>query len=469
MKPANRKLLNILLWILVTPIVLVLSFLVLLVGSWLLIPDEPLDPLTARLVSYRTSVPVAENVYFAMWGFKASPALDPHQVGQQIVAAYAAHPRGEKGGEPFKADAYWGATPFKRPEKTTAACRPEAKSCLDELKAGETNLDARLAEYAPYVARYRALRGYPHFAEAMEMSIDYPILQWADILFVSDLIDAQVARDMAFEPRRVAALNELSAEIAFWKNLGLEADTLITKMIVVSVLTRKFRLGSELLSRYPVIATTHAETVAAMTRPLSPEWAHMERVMDGEFRFFASALSKLPDTEQNIFFDNNAAGGMWRSAVTPLNAYRVNATLNEHRRMTSRVGDFYSQSARAIVENEAAFRLEQDQFNPWSPDTIFYNPVGKIVVNIAAPAWGEYAYRLQDMIGLSRLVELQRRLALAQGTPEEIGKQVAADPALFDPYTEKPMQWSAASGELRFAARGLRLRNSTAVVVKVGQ
>ena len=78
-----------------------------------------------------------------------------------------------------------------------------------------------------------------------------------------------------------------------------------------------------------------------------------------------------------------------------------------------------------------------------------------------------YALRVADLIGLSRLVDTQRRIIAGNVPIENVGSALAnIGPGLMDPYTEKPMQWDAASKRISFVLYGKRWANSGFVTLE---
>jgi hypothetical protein len=451
-------------------VVAAISLVLLIIGCWLFWPDEALEPETQRLMNAKSTVPSPDNMYFALLGFGASPDLDQHDVGVKIDGAFAAWRKMNvqqkpKAPELFDVRTFYGKEPIKLPDKYAAPCRPESKECLAAIRSAQSTLEERIARYAHYLAQYRALRAYSKFEEPLNASAEMPFPKWNSVLFIGDLLSEQVVRDMGTPAFRATALQEFAADVAFWRTMAESADTLITKMIAVAVLLRKYRLASELLVAYPEIAAAHAATIAEITKPLPPEWAGVKRVMEGEFRFSRQALSNI---EHNVEFEEHA--GLFAKMVRPLalQSFRANATLNALQRQYGRISAFYSQSAMKIAAGNVEFERQLGDIDVWTPSLILYNPVGKIVLNIGGgmASWGKYALRLHDAVAYSRGLEIQRRMILLKAKAPEAIKDVLDDPALADPYLEKPMVWDGSKAELSFSARGDKLGPGT-VRVKV--
>ena len=138
-----------------------------------------------------------------------------------------------------------------------------------------------------------------------------------------------------------------------------------------------------------------------------------------------------------------------------LGGFRPNATINLQHDHLNAVGNFYSKSGYDIAIGSDAFQKAAPTLNELYPRTWLYNPVGKITALTATPEYGTYAYRLHDLAGYSRLVELQRQLALERVPPEKIAEFIAAaDINLRDPYTGKAMAYDLIAQTISFAPRG---------------
>ena len=85
-----------------------LGFIIIVGLCWWLIPDEELNLEAEKLMAIAPAPPAAKNAYFMIWGFEASPELDPHAVGQQIVAAHDRILASEKDLSKFKLEPFYG-------------------------------------------------------------------------------------------------------------------------------------------------------------------------------------------------------------------------------------------------------------------------------------------------------------------------------------------------------------------------
>ena len=88
-------------------------------------------------------------------------------------------------------------------------------------------------------------------------------------------------------------------------------------------------------------------------------------------------------------------------------------------------GVIFSKPGSEMTLNASAFEKSLNSYNGLDPRTWLYNPVGKVLASTTALQYSSYAYRLHDLVGYSRLVELQRQIALNHTPPEKIAEFVA--------------------------------------------
>jgi hypothetical protein len=430
-------------------------------ACWFLLPDETLNPDAQRIIEAKPAVPPEQNAYYALWGLKASPELDAFEVGKQIVAAQvviALQPDGYEA--EFNPDAYLGVKPLVSPKlrlNTQLFCKraSETPSCLAAFQEHRDLIEFELRDLDIYVKRYRSARSYPHFEDVMVPTANMPFLPWPAVNQMAELVDAKIAIDMAESAKQEAALNELLTEILFWQRVGGKTNMLTTRLASAKLVQKNYRLVSELLAAYPQIAVRHKDLLAKITHPLSSKATDLRLALDGEFRFVAVAMQNIKKTHD--------AGGRGSkddpiriaSRFISFSTFKLNATNNLHYEYRRALGDFYSKTAMEISASAAVFESSINTYNELDPRTWLYNPIGKILAGIAMPEYGIYAYRLHDLAGYSRLVELQRQLVLNHTPPEKIAEFIAArDINLRDPYTDKPMVYDPVAQTISFTPRG---------------
>jgi hypothetical protein len=427
--------------------------------SWVLLSDEALNPEAKLVLEAAPKIAPEQNAFYALWGFRASPALDAFEVGKQIISAQAAALRSGGYTATFAPETYWGGQPFQDNSLPLRYCKgiSEKQSCLTALSEQREVIETKLREQDLYVQRYRALRRYSRYEDAMAPTPNVPMLPWHTVMKVGELVDAKIVFDMTEPPKRAAALAELNAEIVLWKTISRGASTMLSRMMSTAQLGHKYRLASELLTEYPQIANEHRDIVAKITQPLTPADINMQRMFEGEFRYAALAI-------HNVRYDANvnskgvaelSVRSAWIAAPWEELTLKRNATINMQYSDVTASGNFYSQSAAEVVTRQNEFSEKLNHYKPFRPSLWLYNPVGKIVSSIASPQYERYAYRIHDLAGYSRLVELQRQVALSHTPLTKTGEMIAAaDINLLDPYTGKSMVFDATAQTISFTTKG---------------
>jgi hypothetical protein len=427
---------------------------------WWLIPDEELNKEADKFVSQAPAPPAANNAYFMLWGFTASPELDPHQVGRQIVAAHDRIVAAEKDLSKFKLELFYGERPYKNPKDTKRLCDVEKENCLRFYQGKQAEIRAQSDELKVYLVRYRQIREYQDFGMALsQATFQTPIIPWAPILRMSELVDGNIAGRMTSKDTQRAALQELAAEVSSWRRLLQGNDWLITQMVSVAALARKYRLASEIMSAYPEVVVAYPEIMEKITAPLQPANTNIVAGVAAEARLavgtFRGMQAKGGFLEDSVF--EGMPGPPLRAAFAA-GGFRQNATLNEAYAYFNRLLASLVKSPKQLQNELAAGNQGLTNHDPLKWSDVFYNPVGRITNRIAEPDYFQYAIRIHDLIGFSRLVDLERRVVASNVPTEGVASFLAgAGSALTDPYTEQPMQWDAANKRVWFAPEGKRL------------
>jgi hypothetical protein len=438
-------------------------------------PDEKLMPEVQALLDAKPDVVPEKNAFYAMWGLGASPEMDAHRVGVETVAAYTQQLAERTSVERtssddnqsmrFDSDRFLGKTPLNIKTSDTPWCNRENLVCLASYLEARELIAAQSSEKRIYLDRYRALRQYPSFAETMPANVAAPLPRYSVVTHLSGLVDAGIALSMAQKSSRAAALAELNAEVALWRRVNGESSQLISKMIALALLERKYRLTSDLMAKYPEIVSDHRAAVETLTQPLTLAETNMRRAFEGEFRMWAANfidIGKINPITQRMGIETMASGvdGPWPPPptvkgrlmdVAALTAYKPNATVNGYYQGLQGMNAFAEKPAHEILSAPPP-DTEYSKGDFTAPKFWLYNPTGKILTAIAMPMYNSYALRAHDLAGRTRLLELQRQIALNKIPTEKIGAFLdAREEALRDPYTLKPMAWDVSTKRISFA------------------
>ncbi len=432
-----------------------LGIAVVLALCWWLIPDQALDAEVEQFLAADRRPPSSDNGIFAIWGFTASPELDPYAVGHRIVAAHDQALSTDKNLDKFKLDSFFGERPLAFPTGSARICDFRKTPCLALYQSKQAEIEAQFETYKVYLARYRNIREYPVMSHVFTQTPTLtPLESLGCLIRVSDLVDGSIALLMKSKATQKAALDELAAEIILWRRLLQSNDGIITQMIATNTLGGKYRLASEILNNQPEIVSAHQTLVATITAPLAIAETNLTTSFGADTLFGLSTL-RSEAMKRILRRDGNTKSPFHSVAIA--GSFRENATQNEFYRSFVHLSQFLAKSPRIVLEQHKAYIAERAKINEFMPRDVFYNPLGRYLGAKRYEEYVEYAFRVNDVIGLSRLLDLQRRVIDAKLTPNELPAFLAAtDSGLMNLYTEQPMRWDAVTQSISFAGQSTR-------------
>lgn len=424
------------------------------IAGWWLQPDEALNPEAEKLMALRPAPPAARNAYFMFLALDAPAGLDAHVVGQEIAAEHARRVEALEAAPLMPFSLFMATNPSSfngnprlkvRGPYPMHFCDIAKQNCLAAFQGIRPQIEAHLALNDLMLDRYVSIRNYPEFHEPIT-SGDAGL-----VLSFSKFVDASIAWRVAAPATREAALIELAAEITSWRRILRECDSLLTLHLSSGHLYRKYRLASEIMAAYPVAVREYPAIFSEITSPLPVGEANLLRVLKGEFRLAAQAYR---------FEGKEDDPGM---LMILAKGYRPNATINLYFKLLSRRLQLYAKPPGEILEGHADLEAV---FDPVKAGTLFYNPVGKLEAYVWASEFSSYSFALHDLVGYSRLLDLQRRMAEGNIEPKDSGELIAdAGPELADPYTGRRMDLDATAGALSFPGHGRMIAKGGKVAV----
>lgn len=451
-------------------VLFILALAISIVLSWWLVPDEKLAPGAQALLAQPALPPAEKNAYFLIWGMRASPELDAHAVGRQIVAAHEKliAEKGDPAG--FKPDSFLGKTPVTL-KSTKEYCDFEHEACLYVYQKTAQQITADLKQYATYIERYRSMRSYPQFSDrVINLTISSPLPNFSPTMSLSTLVDGWIAIQAASPTTRKAALDELTTEIALWRRLLRDSDHLISQMVATAALHRKLRLASEIIYTYPDTVRQYPAQMTQITTPLPLNEVDPLRPLANEFRLNTYIYRDL-QRQFDLNTKQGSAGYQSFKRLLIAGTHRQNASINQ-------LYEFYSGYTRILTKDPKEILDEyqkwsrtrdKDRRNFWlNPSLYFYNPLGKILVAVGEPNYIKYPCRLYDLVAFSRLLELQRRMTEANIAPDRVAEAMKnVGQGLMNPYTSQPFDWDTNANTLSFAGQGERFLTNGRMLVRL--
>jgi hypothetical protein len=382
---------------------------------------------------------------------------DPHRRGIELVAEVNKLLSGKTIDDPEIVDPAKllgpNAVPFTASAATTI-CGRDAVRCLPHYQARLPDIRRWTDENAILLKRYRSLYAYPHFREIVQPHIQAPI--FIDPAQVVNLARAKAAAQ-AIQGDTNSALRSISEDIRFWRHALVETRTLIHKMIAVASVLRDARLASEIIAAHKPSRTALAQARDAV-QPLTNPERRFENVYRFEFTRNKWLFSNLEmDMHRGCGEMDAIDCALQRLSGTFL--LKTNATINQQYGIHKKLAQLSELPAPEYLKriHDGAFTVTDPL---WSWD-MAYNPFGKILVNIAVPAYYLYPARLHNLDGLLRLIALQLDIQQQGLHGHAINTYLEqSDVALRNPYTLEPMQFDAAARSLAFM--GMREKDGAA-------
>lgn len=423
-------------WIVATPILLVLAWLVL--ALVLTRFDEAPTPRLAAIRAQASAPPdlADSNGYLWFYGLQAPEGKVPLEWAREVIKAHLAGN--------FKAGAD-GAT-----LSDANKVMQEKLRCKDDM-AGVNCLEwtaARSAEYALLLAdtkqfdeRYLQMLATDHVTEVLSPEPDFPFAPYRGVGDAGQRLMAQAFLKVVNGDAK-GGLEMLDRKARFESRAMASSRSLIGKMVWTSYYRRSLLALSHIAQARPALAAQIA-ALPILREPLSSAALSMKASAEFETLFIDRTIQSIPNRPDVSMVEMNAGGLLGRTFGPHL--IRLTGTSNL-------LSDAYQAAdvwcAQPATDLEASLPALNDKLQGKSAlQSVLWprNVVGEILYSIAVPTFNSYCYRPRD-------AEAQRRLTLAQSL-------LMADPKtalpadLVDPFTGKPFARDDAAGTLSYTNR----------------
>lgn len=432
-RAAGRRItraLRVLLWIALAIVLLAaaLAAMVLLVNRRDQAPSKDARALEAIVASARPVAPADDALAgLAALGVAAFERIDPADP-KALRDASAEDDRARRAARGARLDAALGA------------CNARDVACARLLAAAEPDMPAWIARESELLAAYRGVlprRGWYEAPPPVRVE-DAPSPRVGKAMVGQQLLLAQVLVD-AGNGRVDAVRDALDADARFWRAGLAGSRTLITKMVAARALQRNLDIGAQALQRLPV-ESVGAAVPPAWRQPVTTRERSLATTLAWEWKFNDNYMKHLHlDAERTRRVrDAGAPSTTWvfkPQATSNAGAARMRRIAAASEAPYGRMRGAMRQ-LRADVESEGRF--------PYS----LYNPAGRILGAIAAPAYLDYATRVADLEARRRAVLAVAGLHAAGIPPADVPQALAASPHR-NPYTGHPFAWDATAACVR--------------------
>jgi hypothetical protein len=393
-----------------------------------------------------------DNIYDSMAGFNAPTAQSVVTAGEARISEYnlafdwkLAHPTDPAAyiTNPDPNELKFGGT--------SDFCRSPPSSVWAETRNHRPDIAALLSAnqelYQRYLGLHR-LRGYHETARPSYLPPFFVVSQPVRCLFLADF--ANRFQTGSLQQQR-AAIDDLSQDLRIWMAMLRGDGTLLSKMIAAASLHRDLMVLAELVTDPSSdMMLFEGEQAGVLTPFPTTDW-NIGNAFGAEFRAMVPLFIQMTSKTWAMSGTDEARATWWQrlGLAFQMHFFKYNATENLS------AGQMV-QLTKLALSDPHGFSIAKEAYRAWlrenetphSPSVLF-NPVGKILVSIAAPAYPDYLLRTYDVAAFQRLVYLVYQIRRQGIELSEIPKFIKQHPEWSThPVDGTPFRWNPQSGEL---------------------
>lgn len=232
--------------------------------------------------------------------------------------------------------------------------------------------------------------------------------------------------------------------------------TLISKMVSVSFLQTDSLVVSDMIAD-PRIPMPEGMTDVLPEFELA-DW-NISNAFAGEFRFHSFIHRQTQAAIDSHWQppDTTYAWRLWGRVLGPIEGrfYKLNATENLDAKAMTELAGFAALNPSTFPTWQARYQQWEHGFTDFVSVRTVYNPIGKILVAIAAPAYKNYLLRPYDGAALQRLVRLSFEIRRQQVVPSGVEAFMKLHPEWSThPVDGRPFVWHATVREIAIQPLG---------------
>ena len=412
-----------------------LLLLTLVIVNW---GDEELKPEVVQALAWRPPTNAFEdNGYLILLGIEAPIEMDAAQLGKKALeaqlsrfaAAQKTHiesPAPEQ--NPAEVDDYidW------KDNRCEYSAQP---NCVDfYLQQGADKLIFVLLAQERLAARFQAIKQSKSYVEVMPPLVTAEFPKYSILMQASEMERIQAILDIS-EGKLEQGVARFAENASFSRRLLRESTSLVSHMVALAMVQRDTRILSELMVKYPKIATQYAAQLMPVLAPISTPEFSLKKPLIYERDMTLQAMDGLKHT----------ASSSYQGKLYMALGYQPNATLNLFYDAGTLRMQLAESDAQHFDANNAIERAKRHELMGLGIDFFYIkNPVGKILDGVAEPVYDSYIERQYDLDGYIYMVNFQLVAILNKLEIKKLG--------LHDPY-KNLMQYDANRGVLTFTGR----------------
>lgn len=325
----------------------------------------------------------------------------------------------------------------------------KVQNCVDfYLKQDIAQGNALLESSKTLENRYDAIKRNQIFIEAIPPLLSLSLPPYQYLVYASELVRIKVVLDIS-SGNLYKGVDRWLENVAFSRRLLRESNSLVSRMIAVSMLQRDIRTLSELITKYPQLATQYADQLKANLASISAPEYSMKKVLISERTWSLPIVSRIKNEDLNAVYTDLSIWG--KNAIDLL--YQPNAAVNLFYDWGTIRLMLADSDAQQLDETKAKIYAQQKELLGLGFEFFYLkNPIAKILVQVSgADIYEAYIERQHDTDGYIRLVGLQVALAENKATTQEKINEIL--PKFTNPYTGQPMVFDRENNQIIFEGR----------------
>jgi len=394
-----------------------------------------------------------ENLYVSLAGFDAATSQSVIYAGQARIAHYNEKVDTLLRDPLLGFDTVTGSDPKRlKFEGSIDFCHPREASFWGCIHVNGPQIERLIDHNKELYQRYLALFDLPGYYETARPSPAAPIFtvpsEVRNLFLASVSLRMQSGDDLKMH----AALKALRQDIDIWHRILTGEGTLISKMLAVSYLQTDYLILTDMIAD-PRTAIPQNMDEYLPQFDLS-DW-NIGNAFAAEFRLHAFIYRQTQVLADNHWQPPDNVGSrawrLWNRLLGPIEGhfFKIHATENLDAKVMNELAAFAALGPSTFATDQARLKiLEQTNSDVASVRTI-YNPIGKILVAIAAPAYENYIYRPYDAAALQLLSRLSLEIRRQRIAPSEIAGFMRIHPEWSThPADGRSFVWKQTTGEI---------------------
>jgi len=417
--------------------------------------DEDLDAAAQAALDRSFTVKDTENGFFVVAGLFAPRDRDAHVVGRTLVSHWSREdekPHWERDyGDDLDTSDFAGMV---RKVSPNTWCDWNEQQCLPSYIEHRQQIAKAAHDGAILLERYQSILGYPTYQDYISGTMQTPMPHYLGIIWAAGVHNAQCAV-LVNDGSMDDCLQLLAQDVAIARKMLAGGRTILGKMVPIVLLNHDYRLLGEILSANNNAARAQSAEIRAMLTPLTAQEMDFSQVLLEGFMTAPSLLREAREVSE-------AGTGMSASSTPEALRFLGNAISRVFLKFNATLNLDFRQRKLLIEQSRLAAREYRDRLDEYNGKLramvprkfnigMIYNPIGKIMLAVALPDYPTFLLRVHDLNGLQHLVRMQWQI-LEQGiAPEQIPAfLMGAGAQGWNPYTEQPLDWEAATRTLSF-------------------